>query len=470
WVIGGQERLGQGWRMLMQSLAAGRAISLPSMGVAGGKMASMLTGAYARIRTQFNVPIGYFGGVEEPLSRIGGRTYRMDAARVLTLVALDQGEKPGVLSAINKYQLTEGSRQCITDAMDVHGGKGIIQGPNNYLARAYQTLPIAITVEGANILTRTLMIFGQGAIRCHPYAYAELDAIQRGDQAAFDQAFWPHVGHVVSNGVRSALLGLTRGWLTLAPGDASVKRYWRKLNWASAEFALLADVAMGALGGDLKRKEKLTGRYADWFSWLFLGAAVLRRFEAEGRRREDLPLVEHALDTAFANMQTAREGIHQNLSLPVVGNLLGKVLGLYARLYRFGAAPSDRVTHAAAKALLQPGAQRDRISGNAYVPSHPESALGTLEHAMERCCAAEPVIRKLKDAVRAGRLPKARPAQLLDQATEAGILTAAERELAQQAEAARAEAIAVDSFTLAEYLQANGGSRDQAIEPSGAAR
>ena len=263
WVIGGEQRLGQGWRMLMQSLAAGRAISLPSLGVAGGKMSTMLTGAYARIRTQFDVPIGYFGGIEEPLSRIGGRTYRMDAARLLTLIALDQGEKPGVLSAINKYQLTEGNRQCIIDAMDVHGGKGIIQGPNNYLAHTYQSLPISITVEGANILTRSMIIFGQGAIRAHPCLLKEMNAVTgiANSQARrkFDNALFTHIGYSLSNAVRSLLLGLTGSRMTPAPVTGPHARYFRQLSRMSAAFAFLADSVMILLGGKFKFKEKVVG-------------------------------------------------------------------------------------------------------------------------------------------------------------------------------------------------------------------
>jgi acyl-CoA dehydrogenase len=464
-IIGGAAGAGRGWKMLMECLAAGRGISLPATACGGAQMTARSVGAYAAVRQQFGLPIGRFEGIEEPLARIAGATYLLEATRRYVNGAIDAGHKPAVVTAIAKYNTTELWRQVINDGMDVLGGAAISRGPRNLLANAYTGTPICITVEGANILTRTLMVFGQGAIRCHPYAYAELDAIQRGDKQAFDRAFWPHVGHVVTNAVRAGLLGLTRGWLTLAPGGKATRGYWRRLNWASAEFALLADVAMGALGGDLKRKEKLTGRYADWFSWMFLGSAALRRFEAEGRRKEDLPLVAWALETAFAKIQEAREGIHQNLRLPVVGGLLGKVLGLYSRLNRFGAAPNDRVTHRAAGTLMQPGAQRDRITGNAYVPADETSALGRLEHALALCTQAEPVIRKLKDAIKQGRLPKARPAQLLHQATEAGILSADERAVVEAAEVARAEAVAVDSFSLEEYLGAK-PSEARAEEPS----
>ena len=471
-IIGGAAGAGRGWKMLMECLAAGRGISLPATACGGAQLTARAVGAYAAVRQQFGLPIGRFEGIEEPLARIAGSTYVLEAARRFVNGALDAGHKPAVVTAIAKYNTTELWRQVINDGMDVLGGAAISRGPRNLLANAYTGTPICITVEGANILTRTLMVFGQGAIRCHPYAFKELDAIAQGNKAAFDLAFWPHVGHVVRNAVRSALLGVTRGLLTRAPGHAGTKRYWRKLNWASAEFALMADVAMGALGGNLKRKEKLTGRYADWFSWMFLASATLRRFEGDGCKREDLPVVQWALETAFANIQQAREGIYQNLRLPVLGGAFGALGGLWARFTPMGAQPNDKVSHKAAKALLQPGEQRDRLTGNAYVPADATSALGRLEHALQLCTDAEPVLRKLKDAVKQGRLPKARPAQLLDQAVEAQLITAEERDLVHRAEEARAEAIAVDSFTLAEYAgqqQAAAGEQQPAAGPEAGA-
>jgi acyl-CoA dehydrogenase len=451
-IIGGTGGAGRGWQMLMECLAAGRGISLPATACGGAQMTARTVGAYASVRQQFGLPIGKFEGIEEPLARIAGSTYVLEAARRFVNGALDKGHKPAVVTAIAKYNTTELWRQVINDGMDILGGAAISRGPRNLLANAYTGTPICITVEGANILTRTLMVFGQGAIRCHPYAFQELDAIGRKDGVAFDRAFWPHVGHVVKNAVRTVMLGATRGWLTFAPKGAATKRYWRKLNWASAEFALLADLAMGALGGNLKRKEKLTGRYADWFSWMFLASAVLRRFEAEGCKKEDLPLMRWSLEHAFDQVQRARAGIYQNLRLPIIGGAFRVLGGLMARLNPMGSMPNDKLGQAAARTLLQPGDQRDRITGNLHVPQDNASALGRLEHAMQLCTDSEPVMRKLKDAVRGGRLPKARPAQLLDQAVESGIITAAEHQLMHAAEAARAEAVAVDSFTLQEYL------------------
>ncbi len=466
-VIGGAAGVGRGWQMLMECLAAGRGISLPATSTGGCQLALRAVGAYAAVRQQFGLPIGKFEGIEEPLARIGGFTYLLEAARRYVCGALDAGQKPAVVTAIAKYNATELWRKVVNDGMDVLGGAAISRGPRNLLAHGYIGTPICITVEGANILTRTLMIFGQGAIRCHPYAYKELEAIAGNDAAAFDKAFWPHLGHVLKTAVRSALLGLSRGWLTWVPVGGATRPYWRKLNWAAAEFALFADVAMGTLGGNLKRKEKLTGRFADWFSWLFLASATLRRFEAEGRNKEDEPLLRWAVEHAFANMQTAREGIYDNLRLPGLGHALRLPGLLWARLNAFGRAPSDQLGHQVAKAITTPGALRDRLSPGIFVPQDPTSALGRLELALTLCAEAEPVQKKLKDAIRNKLLPKARTEQLLDQAVENGILTAPERDLLQRAEAARHEAITVDSFTLDEYL---GAARTGADAASLAAR
>jgi len=465
-IIGGAAGAGRGWQMLMECLAAGRGISLPATATGGAQLTARAVGAYAAVRQQFGLPIGKFEGIEEPLARIAGFTYLMEACRRYVVGALDDGQKPAVVTAIAKYQTTELWRNVINDGMDVLGGAAISRGPRNLLAHGYIGTPICITVEGANILTRTLMIFGQGAIRCHPYAYREIDAITRNDAAAFDRHFWPHLGHVVRNTVRALLLGLTRGWLTWPPVSGATRTFWRRLNWASAEFAVLADVAMGTLGGDLKRKEKITGRFADWFSWMFLASATLRRFEAEERRPEDLPLVRWAVEHALLQMQRAREGLYSNMRLPGLGHILRLPGALWARLNPFGRGPDDACGHRAARTLLQTGAQRDRLTAGIHIAKEATSALGRLEHAMQLCSDSEPVLKKLKEAVRHGRLPKARPEQVLDQAVESGIITEAEEQLVHAAEAARSEAIAVDSFTLAEYLHGHKDGGERSSSPN----
>ena len=450
-VIGGTAGAGQGWRMLMECLAAGRGISLPACSTGGAQLTARAVGAYAAVRQQFGLPIGRFEGIEEPLARIAGFNYVLEAARRYTCGALDSGAKPAVVTAMMKFNTTELWRQIINDGMDIQGGAAISRGPRNTLAHGYTGTPICITVEGANILTRTLVIFGQGAIRCHPYALHEIEALAQDDLKRFDKNLWGHIGHVAKNGVRAVLLGLSRGRLASAPVTGPAARYWRRLAWGSARFAFWADVAMGTLGGNLKRKEKITGRFADAFSWLYLGAAVLRRFEAEGRKQEDLPLLQWSMEHAFMRMQTAFEGLFQNLEVPGLTWALRGPLTWLTRLFPLGLGPSDRTGGKIARMLLSPSAQRDRLTPAMHVPTDPQSALGRLERALQLCLDVEPVHKKLREGVKTNRLPKARPEQLLDRACEIGLLTEDERRLGRDAEAARQEAIAVDSFTLEEY-------------------
>ncbi len=309
WVIGGREFAGQGWRMLMECLAAGRSISLPSSSAGAAKLAMRTTSAYSRVRSQFKIPIGKFEGIEEVLARMAGNTYAIDAARTMTAGSIDLGEKPSVISAIVKYHCTERGRQVINDAMDVHGGKGICLGPNNYLGRAYQQIPIGITVEGANILTRSMMIFGQGAIRCHPYVLREIAATRNTDPAQagseFDDAFWDHVRFVLCNAARSLWQGVTGARLVGVPGASELRSYTRQLTRLCAGFAFSADVSMLFLGGDLKRREKLSARLGDILSQLYIASTVLKRYEDDGRPRADLPLVKWAMDDCLNRIQDA---------------------------------------------------------------------------------------------------------------------------------------------------------------------
>ena len=303
-IIGGIKGAGQGWQMLMESLGAGRGISLPSQSVGGIKYCARIASNHAVVRRQFGLSIGKFEGVEEPLARIAGATYYMEAMRQYTFGALNRGIAPPVITAMCKYYSTEGLRSACNDAMDILGGSGISLGPRNLLGQGYFSLPIGITVEGANILTRTLIIFGQGALRAHPFAFKEVDAIGKGDLKSFDLAFWGHIGHITRNAFRSLILSATRGFVASSPVGGAPRRYYQKLAWSSASFAILADLAMGLLGGQLKVKEKLTGRFADILSWMYIGMATLRRFEAEGRRKEDLPFLHYSMKFCFINIQT----------------------------------------------------------------------------------------------------------------------------------------------------------------------
>jgi acyl-CoA dehydrogenase len=450
-IIGGIEQAGQGWKMLMQALAAGRGISFPATCTGVAKLVTRVTGAHATIRRQFGLSIGRFEGVEEPLARIGGLTYLMEAARLYTVGAVDQGEKPSVASAIAKYQFTELARKITNDGMDILGGSGICRGPRNLLANIYTAMPIPITVEGSNILTRTLMIFGQGSIRCHPYVYQEVQALSNRDAIAFDQAFWKHIGFIVRNGFRTFLLSLSQGYLARSPVAGETAPYYRKLAWASATFAFLTDLALLTFGGSLKRREKLAGRFADCLSWLYLGMATLRRFEEEGRHTADLPLVHWSMQYAFAQIQQALEGIFANLSIPVLGGFFQKLVLGWWRLNPIGLPPSDQLGHEVARLLQTPGESRDRLTANIYIPSHPDEPLGRLEQALRLSVQAEAIFKTIKAASHAGQLPQAKPETLIEAAFSAGFITNEDAQLVREAETVRNDAIQVDAFSLEDY-------------------
>ncbi|MEJ2535106.1 MAG: DUF1974 domain-containing protein, partial [Gammaproteobacteria bacterium] len=405
-----------------------------------------LTGAYARVRKQFGIPIARFEGVQEPLARIAGRTYRMDAARLLTMVALDQGEKPAVLSAILKYQLTEGNRQTINDAMDVHGGKGIIQGPNNYLSHAYQSVPIAITVEGANILTRSLIIFGQGAIRAHPWLLKEMNAARSaaGSQGRrdFDTALFSHIGYVISNAVRAFMLAVSGGFATSAPVRGPTARYYRQLTRMSAVFALLADAVLATLGGKFKFRESLSGRFADALIHLYLSTAVLKRFEDDGRPPGDLALVRWALEDSLFTIQQSLVGVLRNFPLRPLGVLLRWIcfpLGLPC------GPPRDRTMQSAAAVLLSENESRDRLTHGVYL-SDADDATGrvlTAFHlALESADAEQAIRNALGESVSIDNYEA-----LVKRAVESGVITEEQATAVRVAQQAAIRVIEVDDFS-----------------------
>jgi acyl-CoA dehydrogenase len=441
-IIGGAERAGEGWQMLMQSLAAGRSISLPSQAVGGAELAARTAGAYATVREQFGLAIGRFEGIEEPLARIGGSTYLMNAARTVTASAVDLGERPSVLSAVVKQSLTEQMRRVVTDAMDIVGGAGISRGPNNILANSHIAAPIGITVEGANILTRTLIIFGQGALRCHPFARLEMEAVAAGDLKAFDTAFFGHVRHVMRNTLRCARLALSGGRLGAIAAPAAVRRPLRELDRLSAAFAVTADAAMASLGGDLKRREKLSGRLADALTWLYLGTATVKRYTDDGYPEADRHAFLWATETAACEIRLALSGFMDNLPSRFTARLLR------ALVFPWGSRatpPSDRRGTAVARGLLEGGEFWQRLTRHIYVPAHDQPGLGRLERALSQVLAARPVGLKLKQALREGTLG-AQPADTLAARAEAaGILTAEECRLWENAREARAAAVSVDA-------------------------
>jgi acyl-CoA dehydrogenase len=449
WIIGGPAMAGQGWRMLMECLAAGRSISLPSSNTGMAKLAVRATGGYARVRSQFKTAIGKFEGIEEPLARMGGYTYMMDAARTMTAGAIDLGEKPSVVSAIVKYHVTERTRQVVNDAMDILGGKGICLGPNNFMGRAYQQIPVAITVEGANILTRSLIIFGQGAIRCHPYVLKEMEAAREPDAAKglrdFDAALSRHLWFSWSRGFRAWSMGLTGSHFGPAPAGVApeTRRYYQQLTRFSAAFAFISDVSMFVMGGDLKRKEKLSARMGDILSLMYLCSATLKRYEDEGRQVADAPLMHWAIWDAMFKMQNAFEGVISNYPSRIIAGLLHWYIFPIGRPY---VVPSDKLGHEVAQTLIEPSATRDRLTAGMYVPRGEDDAVGIIELALEATMAAEPIEARIREARKDGKVGAGDTTTMAAHAREAGIITAEEHALLQRRVLLRDRAIAVDDF------------------------
>ena len=443
WIIGGQPMLGEGWRMLMECLAAGRSISLPAQSIAAGKFASMACGAYSRVRQQFKTPIGKFEGIEEPLARIGGHTYLMDACRTVTAGALDMGEKPSVLSAISKYHMTERMRVVINDAMDIHGGKGICLGPNNYLGRAYQMIPVAITVEGANILTRSLIIFGQGAIRCHPWVLKEMKAAGEDSLEKFDNAFWEHIKFTLSNAARAMWMGITGGRGLPAPACEQTKRYYQQMTRFSTAFALLADVSMFVIGGSLKRKEKLSARLGDVLSLLYLSSCALKFYDQRGRQKDELPLLRWALYDSSFKIQVALDGIIANFPNRLIAFVLRRLV--FPRGLTL-IQPSDEMGHDVAELLIQPSAARNRLIAGIYLPKDENDVIGRLEAAMHAVIAIEPIEAKVKAAKKAGRFTSRTTDAQWEEAMRLSVIT--ETELAQwkRMRVLQRDVIRVDDF------------------------
>ena len=451
YIIGGVEYVGQGWKMLMNSLAAGRSISLPANGVGIAKLAALTTGAYGRVRQQFKLSIGRFEGVEEAMARIAGNVYVMDAARMMTAGAVDLGEKPSVVSAIVKYHLTERGRQVINDAMDVHGGKGICMGPNNYLASAYIQTPIAITVEGANILTRTMIIFGQGAIRGHPFVLKEIEATREQDPGKalrdFDRAFFGHLAFTLSNVARVLWMGMTGARLTPVPGAPGLRHYYQQLTRLSSGFALTADMAMFLCGGTLKRRERLSARLGDVLSQLYLASTVLKRFEDDGRPEADLPLVRWGLLDCLYRIEESFYSIFENLPWPVVAWVLrGLVFPLLMPYGREFAPPRDPLGHQVVGLMMTPGPARERLTRGVFVSANDNDAVRALESALVAVIAAEPVEGKLRQAQQAGRIAGRHAEQIAAEGLRNGIITQAEFDLLQRAAALRRQVIMVDDF------------------------
>lgn len=452
YIIGGQKMVGKGWRMLMECLAVGRSISLPASNAGMTALTSRAVGGYSRIRNQFGVSIGQFEGVAEALARIGGNTYVAEAARTMTAGAVDLGEKPAVASGIVKYHITERARQVVNDGMDVVGGKGICLGPSNFLGRAYQQIPVGITVEGANILTRCLIIFGQGATRCHPFVLAEMQAVLEKNQKKalhdFDQAFWGHVRFVFGNVFRTAGHSLTAARFARKPkqADSDTARYYQLLGRVSSAFAMLADVSMFVLGGSLKRRESISARLGDVLSQMYLASAVLKRYEDQGRQKEDLPLVHWAVQDALFKAQTALEGVLENFPNRFVAALVKRWIFLWGKPFR---QPSDRLGLQVAQLLLEPSAARDRLTSSCYIPRTENEPVGAIEQALQATLKAEPLQRKLRQLVKSGHLqanPLANVRDMTEAANQVGALSPEEYQILKQYDRLRDIVVRVDDF------------------------
>ncbi len=455
-LIGGEDFIGHGWRMLVECLSVGRAITLPSTSSGASKLAAVVSGAYARIRKQFGLSIGRFEGVEEALARIAGNAYASSALSQSTAAAVDRGEKPAVPSAIAKYHATEMAREVAKDAMDIHGGKGVILGPKNYLGRGWQAAPISITVEGANIMTRSLMIFGQGAIRCHPWVLKEMQAAQHPDPKVrlreFDTNLFGHIGFAISNAVRSWVLGLVGARIGKAPGDAYTRRYYRKLNRYSANLALVADTSMLTLGGKLKFKEKLSGRLGDVLSQLYIASAMLKRYEDEGRPAAEQPLLAWAFHDAAHKIELALSGALRNFPIRPVGFLLWMLVFPWGRRAQ---APSDRLGRRAAALLMSPSDARDRLGEGTFLTPCENNPAGRINSYLPKVILAEPVERKFLKALKNSDIEALDfPSQLAEGVAE-GWITAEEKVQLEELRALTWEAITVDDFDPSELEAAS---------------
>lgn len=452
YIIGGEAMIGAGWRMLVECLSAGRAITLPTSAISGMKMLSVVTGAYARIRHQFNTAIGNFEGIQFPLARIVGHTYSLNAARLFALTTIDNGGKPSVVSAIMKYHATEAGRQAICDAMDIHGGKGICLGPHNYLGRFYEGAPISITVEGANILTRSMIIFGQGAIRCHPYALAELQAAQLVDKKAslraFDRALFSHLGYSLSNFSRSLCLSLSNGRLWLhSPINTSAKHYLEQANRWSANFALMADVCMLSIGAELKRKEGISARLGDMLSKLYILSATIKTFQENGANEEEKPLLDYACQSLLFDTQKA--------AYDVINNLPHRWLRILLRIFVFPLGrpcqePSDKLADQVAELVMKPSDTRNRLAEGIDWHESSHNAITLLDKTLRAVLSTDLLEKRIRKAARDGQVQGRKWLEQIDNALVQALITPEEAQLLRETDRLRYQVINVDDFASEE--------------------
>jgi len=468
-IIGGQARIGQGWKMLMESLATGRSISLPALSTGAGKLASRATGAYSRIRQQFRQPIGRFEGIEEALARIGGLSYQMDAVRQVTAAAIDDGHKPSVISAIAKYNLTEKMRIVINDAMDIQAGSAICLGPRNIIARIYQSIPISITVEGANILTRSMIIFGQGAIRSHPYILSIMNTVKIANPVTavkeFDRLLFKQIRFYLGNFTRAFITGLSNARFVRPATDGDENYYYRQVSRMSTAFALLSDTYMLTLGSQLKRKEKVSGRLADILSELYIASCVLKHYQNQGSHSQDYPLVRWTCDRSLNKIQSSISGLLDNYPIKPVGWLLKKIIFPLGNTY---SPASDQLGSEIAHMLMEPCPSRYRLTQDIYLPQTTHDAMGRIESTLTQVIAAEPIETTLKQAISQGLLEPVPASSIIERAVVQRIITTEQAELLRNAQQARRDVIMVDEFSmdLNEHFDPVSESVQKDINPS----
>ncbi len=450
WIIGGAEYAGKGWMMLMEQLAAGRGISLPSLSVSAVEVGVRAIGAYGNVREQFGIPISRMEGVRETAASIAGHAYFMDAVRRMTCAAVDMGERPSVATAIAKAYLTEGMRKSVNDAMDIQGGAAICRGPKNIFARGYDGIPIGITVEGSNTLTRSMIIFGQGAVRCHPYMQNMVRGLTDNDVAMFDAAMSGFTNHMAKNTVRSFVYGITGGMFITPPkGSKKQAKAYKRLTHLSTNFALLADMALISMGGSLKQKEHISGRFADALSWMFICASALKRFHDDGHKAAHKPLLDWTLAYGMKHIEEALHGITRNMPSRVVGLTAHALIFPFGRRYEL---PCDKLVSKIADSLFDPESSvRDDLTGEIFIPSANEPSLGMLEAAFKAVTAAAPIRKKVDKARRHGKIVKADVPTMANKAKELGLIDDKELKQILAAEAARDSAVQVDNFDYKAY-------------------
>lgn len=452
-IIGGPDYAGKGWKMLMEQLGGGRAISLPAGAVGAMKNVSAATGAYSQVRSQFKIPIGKMEGIVEKIAKMAALTYAFDATRIFSCSAVDEGQQPPVVSAVLKAYSTEAARELLVDAMDIFAGSGVILGPKNILARGYAASPIGITVEGANIMTRTLIIFGQGATRCHPYAYHLIRSVEEGDAKGFRNTLLSWMGHFFVGIFRKTVHTVTRGYSVRSPVSGPTAKYYRRIGWAASRFAMLTNLAIFTLGGKLKVRGSLAGRFADALAWQLIAVSTLRRFEDEGRKKEDLPLVQYTCEHALYEVQKAFEGIYRNFDVPVIGLWMRTVGSWLLRLNPVGYVPSDKLSSKTAKTIQEFNDQFDRITQGIFIPDAKEEGLGHLLHTFKLMYETREISEKIVKAQKARKLPRGIPDELADKALEEGVITSEEAKRLKEVTEARMVAIDVDAFTPAEFFE-----------------